>query len=99
VTRDAFLGVTSGVGQVRALRLAVASNETALKATEAGLRVGTRTIVDVLNIQRILFEAERDYARARYDYLLSVLRLKEAAGRLRASDLVEINSLLVGEAR
>jgi outer membrane protein len=95
VTRDAFLGVTSGVGQVQALRLAVASNQTALKATEAGLRVGTRTIVDVLTIQRILYGAERDYARARYDYLLSVLRLKQAAGRLQANNLTEINALLV----
>jgi outer membrane protein len=80
---------------VQALRLAVASNQTALKATEAGLRVGTRTIVDVLTIQRILYGAERDYARARYDYLLSVLRLKEAAGRLQGSDLADINALLV----
>jgi outer membrane protein len=94
VTRDAFLGVTSGVAQVNALRQAVASNQVALEATEAGLRVGTRTIVDVLNFQRILFQAERDYARARYDYLLSVLLLKEASGRLQPNDLAEINALL-----
>jgi len=94
VTRDAFLGVTSGVAQVQALRQAVASIQVALEATEAGLRVGTRTIVDVLNFQRILYQAERDYARARYDYLLSVLLLKEAAGRLTPVDLAEINGLL-----
>lgn len=94
IVRDAFDGILSGAGQVHALRQAVASNQTALEASEAGLRVGTRTIVDVLNTQRILFQAERDYARARYDYLLSVLLLKQAAGSLQPSDLAEINSLL-----
>jgi outer membrane protein len=72
----------------------VRSNQTALEATEAGMRVGTRTIVDVLTGQRLLYEAERNYARARYDYLLSVLRLKQVAGRLHGGDLVGINALL-----
>lgn len=97
LVRDAFLGVTSGVRQVEALRKSVGSNQTAVQATAAGLRVGTRTLVDVLNTQRVLFQAERDYARARYDYLLSVLRLKEAAGRLVPGDLAEINALLIQE--
>jgi outer membrane protein len=94
LTWDAFQGVTTGAGQVRALRQAVRSNQTALEATEAGMRVGTRTIVDVLTGQRLLYEAERNYARARYDYLLSVLRLKQVAGRLHGGDLVGINALL-----
>ncbi len=98
LTRDAYQGVTTGAGQVRALRQAVRSNQTALEATEAGMRAGTRTIVDVLNGQRLLFEAERDHARARYNYLLSVLRLKQAAGRLHGADLFEINALLVTSA-
>lgn len=97
VVRDAFDGVTSGAGQVRALLQAVASNQTALEASEAGLRVGTRTIVDVLTTQRVLFQAERDYTRARYDYLLSVLLLKQASGRLLPADLVEINGVLAAD--
>ena len=93
LTRDAFLGVTSGAARVRALRQAVRSNRVATEASEAGLRVGTRTIVDVLNAQRLLFQAERDHARARYDYLLSVLGLKRAAGRLEREDLAQVNAL------
>lgn len=95
-TRDAYLGVLSGSARVRALKQAVISNQTALAASETGLEVGTRTTVDVLNAQSLLFSAQRDYARARYDYLLAILTLKAAAGRLGESDLGEIDRLLVG---
>lgn len=94
-TRDAWLGVQSGASRVKALKQAVLSSATALEASETGLEVGTRTTVDVLNAQSALYSAQRDYARARYDYLLSVLRLKAAAGTLLAKDLAEIDALLV----
>lgn len=95
LTRDAYLGVVSGAAQVRALRQAVISNTTALEASETGFQVGTRTTVDVLNSQRDLFSAQRDFAAARYNYLLSVLTLKAAAGSLSEADLAEIDALLV----
>ncbi|HSH30471.1 MAG TPA: TolC family outer membrane protein [Thiohalobacter sp.] len=90
-TRDAYRGVASGIAQVRALEQALVSTETALEAAETGFEVGTRTIVDVLNVQRERFLAQRDLARARYDYLLSTLRLKQAAGSLGVDDLQAIN--------
>ncbi len=93
-TRDAFLGVNSEVARVQSLRQAVESAQTALQATEAGYEVGTRTSVDVLEARRRLFEAQTNYARSRYDYLLNVLRLKLAAGTLDSKGLAEINSLL-----
>jgi outer membrane protein len=92
--RDAYLGVLSEVSRVQALKQAVASSQTALEATEAGFEVGTRTIVDVLNSQRTLFASITDYEAARYDYLLNVLRLKQAAGTLRVQDLEEIDKWL-----
>lgn len=94
-TRDAYLGVISGVSQVQALRQAVVSGNSALKASEKGLQVGTRTTIDVLNARRDLFSAQRDYARARYDYLRSVLNLKAAAGSLNEGDLAAIDGLLI----
>lgn len=94
-TRDAFLAVRAGASRVKALKQAVLSGGTALEASSTGLEVGTRTTVDVLNAQSALSSAQRDYARARYDYLLSVLRLKAAAGTLGAKDLAEIDALLV----
>jgi len=63
--RDAYLGVISGIARVQALRQSVESNQTSLKATEAGYEVGTRTSVDVLNARRLLVQAETDYAGAR----------------------------------
>ncbi len=93
-TRDAYLGVTAGISTVQARKQALASAQTALEATQAGYDVGTRTAVDVLNAQQVLFGAQRDYARARYDYALASLRLKQAAGILTEGDLEQINGWL-----
>ncbi len=93
-TRDAYLGVISEISRVNALRQAVQSSETALRATEAGFDVGTRTTVDVLDARRALFLAETNYARSRYDYIMNVLRLKFAAGTLNQEDLAEVDSFL-----
>jgi outer membrane protein len=93
-TRDSYLGVIAERARVQALKQAVKSNQTALEATEAGFDVGTRTTVDVLDARRRLFEAERDYARSRYDYLINVVRLKSAAGVLVPADLGTINNSL-----
>ena len=92
--RDYFRGVMTGIGKVSALKQAVLSNEKALEAAEAGFEVGTRTIVDVLDTQRDLLGAKRDHARSRYDYLLDMLRLEQAAGILDENDLKLVNDLL-----
>jgi outer membrane protein len=92
--RDAYLGVISEISRVVALRQALESSQTALRATEAGFEVGTRTSVDVLTSQNNLRRAETTYARSRYDYILNVLRLKQAAGSLSADDLREIDGWL-----
>lgn len=92
--RDAFLGVNSEIARVQALRQALESSQTALKATEAGYEVGTRTAVDVLDARRTLVQAQTNYARSRYDYILNVLRLKLAAGTLDAATIEEANGWL-----
>jgi outer membrane protein len=99
LTRDSYLGVNSEVARVQALRQAVESAQTALQATEAGYEVGTRTSVDVLEARRRLFEAQTNYARSRYDYLLNVLRLQFAAGTLDQTGLSDINALLTENVR
>ena len=93
-TRDAYDAVLSQIARVRALRRAVESNEKALQASEAGFEVGTRTTVDVLDARQELFRARTDYARTRYDYIVNVLRLKQAAGSLSGQDIIEVNSWL-----
>jgi outer membrane protein len=92
--RDAFLGVQSEISRVQALRQALESSQTALKATEAGYEVGTRTAVDVLDARRALVQAQTNYARSRYDYILNVLRLKQAAGNLDRKAIEEVNAWL-----
>lgn len=93
-TRDSYLGVISEIARVKALRQSLKSSRTALQATEAGFEVGTRTTVDVLDARRALFLAETNYARSRYDYIINVLLLKEAAGTLTETDLTEVNGWL-----
>ena len=90
-TRDAFIGVSSEISRVTALRQAVASSSTALRATEAGYEIGTRTIVDVLAARQALVAAESNYARSRYDFIITVLTLKSAAGILSEADLTEVS--------
>ena len=92
---DAYRGVKTALQRVQALDQARTSTRSALDATEAGFDVGTRTIVDVLDAQRELFGAERDYQQARHAYLLNTLRLKEAAGQLSEKALAAVNQLLV----
>jgi outer membrane protein len=92
--RDAYLGVISEISRVNALRQALESSQTALKATEAGYEVGTRTAVDVLDARRILVQAQTNFARSKYDYILNVIRLRSAAGNLDRKTLDEINGWL-----
>ena len=73
----------------------IRSAQSALDATEAGYDVGTRNIVDVLNAQNLLFTSLRDYANARYDYVVNLLRLKENAGNLSPDDVARLDSALI----
>jgi outer membrane protein len=93
-TRSAYLGVVSGQGQVRALQAAEASSQSALDANRLGYQVGVRINIDVLNAQSQLFQTKRDLAQARYNVLLSSLRLRQASGALLPEDLLPIDSLL-----
>lgn len=93
-TRQAFLGVKSGIAQVAALQAAEDSSKLALEATQLGYRVGVRVNLDVLNAQTQLFQTQRDLARARYDVLLGGLRLRQASGQLTADDVAALSRLL-----
>ncbi len=91
---EAFHSVIARVSEVKAFKQGIISTQSALDASEAGLEVGTRTTVDVLNVRRELFRAQRDHARARYDYILSTLSLREAAGSLSVEIFERINEFL-----
>ena len=78
------------ISAVKALKASTISTRSALEATEAGFEVGTRTMVDVLNSQRDLYRSLSNYANVRYNYIMSGLRLKQAAGSVSAEDLKRI---------
>jgi outer membrane protein len=93
-TENAFRAIVAGIREVQARRQALVSAESALEATNAGFEVGTRTIVDVLQSEQRFFQAERDYSRARHQFILNQLRLSQAAGQLEEEDLLRVNQLL-----
>jgi len=92
--RTNFLNVTSGIAQVRALEQALTSTKSQLDSTILGRDVGVRTSVDVLNAQQQVDQTRRDLQQARYNYLLSTLRLKAAAGTLTETDIEAVNRTL-----
>jgi outer membrane protein len=90
-TRNAFNTVRAAISGIKALEQSVVSAKSALKATEAGFEVGTRTIVDVLNSTRNLYNAKRNLSSTRYGYIQSILALKRAAGTISEQDIIDIN--------
>jgi outer membrane protein len=90
-----YLNVTNGIAQVKALKQALASSQSQVDSTKLGQEVGVRTEVDVLNAQQLYSSARRDLAQARYNFLMSRLRLKAEAGELDEDDLRQINDILM----
>src|SRR5690554_2767304 len=98
-TRSLFLTVNNNVETASALEQTIISRRSALDATRAGYDVGTRNIVEVLDAERAYYVALRDYANARYDYVINSLQLKQAAGTLSPQDLIDLNNWLSANAR
>ncbi|MBS1224642.1 MAG: hypothetical protein H6R24_1320 [Proteobacteria bacterium] len=94
--RNAYRGQETAISQIKALNQTRVSTRSALEANQAGYEVGTRTIVDVLDAERNVYLAERNYASARYSYIANYLILRQAAGQLSEADLTEINGWLGG---
>ncbi len=92
--RQAYLGVTSGLAQVKAFEAAQVSSRSALDANKLGYEVGVRINIDVLNAQSQLYDTLQKLSKARYDTLLAQLKLKAAAGTLGDEDIKAINGLL-----
>ncbi|RPE75769.1 TolC family outer membrane protein [Vulcaniibacterium tengchongense] len=96
-TRNAYQSLVASISEVEARRLALVSAQAAYDASQVGLEVGTRTVLDVLQNQRNLFDAQVEYARARYNHLQTRLELEQAAGTLDVADVQDINRLLTAD--
>src|SRR5690606_4283870 len=97
-TRNAYQTLVAGISEVEARRAALVSAQSAYEASQVGLEVGTRTVIDVLINQQNLFDAQRQYALAKYNFLQNRLLLEQAAGTLDVADVQEINRLLTADA-
>ena len=96
---NAYRSIITAIGKIEALKTTVDSAASALEAAEAGSEVGIRTMVDVLAEQRNVYRAKRDLARARYDYLINTIKLKQTTSDLTQNDLERINALLEAKAQ
>ena len=94
-TREAYSGVMASIARISALKQAIRSNHQAIEAIQAGYNEGMRTTFDVLQASKERYRTQRDYQRARYDYLLNRLKLKQSTGQLLEIDLSTINDYLV----
>lgn len=94
-TRNAYNTVIAAISAIKAFEQSVLSANKALEATEAGFEVGTRTIVDVLDSTRNLYNAKRNLSSTRYAYIQNVLLLKRAAGTITDEDISAINTGLM----
>ena len=97
-TRNAYQTLVAGISEVEARRAALVSAQSAYEASQVGLEVGTRTVIDVLINQQNLFDAQRQYALAKYNFLQNRLLLEQAAGTLDVGDVQDVNRLLTAEA-
>lgn len=97
-TRNAYQVLEAGISEIEARRSAVVSARSAFDASQVGLEVGTRTVLDVLTNQNNLVAAEENYSLAKYNFLQNRLLLEAAAGTLDAADLQDINALLSADA-
>ena len=94
IVRNAYRGQETAISQIKALDQTRVSTRSALEANQAGYEVGTRTIVDVLDAERNVYLAERNFAAARYSYVTNYLTLRQAAGQLSEADIAELNRWL-----
>jgi outer membrane protein len=93
-TRVTYNSITSSISKIKADRQTLLSQQNTVDSTESQFLVGTRTMVDVVNAQQHLYEAQLQLAKDQYDYMNNILKLKYLAGSLNVADLEELNAWL-----
>ena len=93
--RNAYRRVNTDVLVIAQRQQSITSAQSALDATELGAEVGTRNIVEVLRARENLYRALRQYADARYNYVLDSLILRQVAGILTPQDIIDLNEWLL----
>ena len=97
VTREskaAFLGIKSSIENIKALRQAMVSNQSALDAKKEGFKAGLFPSLAVTDAERDLYQTKQEYAKSQYEYIIYSLRLKNAVGLLSQDDISIVNNWL-----
>ena len=92
--RNAYRRVNTDALVIAQRQQSITSAQSALDATELGAEVGTRNIVEVLRARENLYRALRQYADARYNYVMDSLTLRQVAGILTPQDIIDLNEWL-----
>mgnify|MGYP000173797978 FL=1 len=95
--RENYLNLQSNFAEINAYQQALLSAEITLDSTNLGFQVGLRNSVDVLRAQQVFFDAEKEMLKARYNYLINQVKLKQSVGMLSKTDIVNINKYLIVE--
>ncbi len=87
-----YNNVNAAISSVIAYNNSVISSQSALDATLAGYDVGTRTMTDVLDATKKLYDAMQKQAESRYQYIISRLTLLYNEGLLKVEHINQINN-------
>jgi outer membrane protein len=86
-TRSAFADYQASQSAIQSNTVAVQANELALEGARAERSVGTRTVLDVLNAEQELLNAQVALVSAKRDAYVAGFRLLNAMGQAEADDL------------
>jgi outer membrane protein len=92
--RNLYRTLEADIARIKARKQAMTSAKSAMEATQTGYEVGTRNIVEVLTAQRAVFGAQFNYAAARYNYVINILKFRQSVGELSVADIDEVNNWL-----
>ncbi len=92
--RKEFQGVEEGILRVKALEQAERSADQSVYSNEKGFKAGTRSRVDILNAEESRGNTRLELVRARFEYVLSRIRLLALCGVVGSEEIEAVNRWL-----
>lgn len=93
-TRTAYLNAQTGYARMASTAREVEARVKARDGQQRGYELGAATIVALLESKKNLLKSRFAHARARYDYIRSLVALRVWGGTLSRTDMEEINTWL-----
>jgi outer membrane protein len=93
-TRTAYLNAQTGYSRIASTEREMEARVKARDGQQRSYELGAATIIALLEAKKNLLKSRFAYARARYDYIRSLVALRVWGGTLTRADMEEINSWL-----